>query len=78
MPGYEPQTPKPAPCPITIVHGWRDDVVPVDNSIRFARQYRAALHIIDADHRMQDNVAQINYLFEYFLVALDISRMRDQ
>lgn len=77
MPGYEPQTPKPTQCPITIVHGWRDDVVPVDNSIRFARQYRATLHIIDADHRMQDDVAQINYLFEYFLVALDISRMRD-
>ncbi len=77
MPGHEAQTPKPAPCPITIVHGWRDDVVPVDNSIRFARQHQATLHIIDADHRMQDNVAQINYLFEYFLVALDISRMRD-
>jgi hypothetical protein len=52
--------------------------VPVDNSFRFARQYQATLHIIDADHRMQDNVAQINYLFEYFLVALDIRRMRDQ
>jgi len=77
MPGCEPQTPKPAQCPITIVHGWRDDVVPVDNSVRFARQYGATLHIIDADHRMQDNVAQINYLFEYFLVALDMNRMRD-
>src|SRR5712675_1743231 len=28
MPGYEQHTPKPAQCAITIVHGWRDDVVP--------------------------------------------------
>src|SRR5690349_15881906 len=52
MPGYEQFTPKPAACPITIVHGWRDDIVPIDNSIRYAREYRATLHAIDSDHRM--------------------------
>ena len=71
MPGHENQTPKPPKIPITIVHGWRDDIVPVENSIRFAKQYDATLHIIDTDHRMQDNIAQINYLFEYFLVTLE-------
>lgn len=71
MPGYEQHTPKPAECPITIVHGWRDDVVPVENSIRYARQYKATLHILDGDHRLQENIQQINYLFEYFLVTLE-------
>ena len=71
MPGFEQHTPKPAECPITIVHGWRDDVVPVENSVRYAQQYKATLHILDGDHRLVDNIPQINYLFEYFLVTLE-------
>ena len=76
MPGYEEQTPRPANCPLTIVHGWQDQVVPVENSIRYAREYGATLHIIEADHRMQDQVPLINYLFEYFLVALDLPHLQ--
>lgn len=72
MPGHEDETPRPPDCPLTIVHGWQDDVVPVENSIRYARERGATLHIIDADHRMQDQIPLINYLFEYFLVALDL------
>ena len=61
---------------MTIVHGWRDEVVPVENSIRYAREQSATLHIIDADHRMQDQIALINYLFEYFLVSLDLPHLQ--
>ena len=71
MPGFEQHTPRPAHCPITIVHGWRDDVVPVDSSVRYAREHHASLHVLDSDHRLQDVIGQINYLFEYFLVSLD-------
>ncbi|HZF25563.1 MAG TPA: alpha/beta fold hydrolase [Steroidobacteraceae bacterium] len=71
MPGFEQQTPKPAECPITIVHGWRDDVVPVENSVRYAKQHKATLHILDGDHRLVENIPQINYLFEYFLITLE-------
>ena len=39
---------------MTIVHGWRDDVIPVENSVRYAKQYNAALHILDGDHRLVD------------------------
>jgi pimeloyl-ACP methyl ester carboxylesterase len=76
MPGHEDETPEPASCPLTIVHGWRDEVVPVENSIRYAREHAATLHLIDADHRMQDHIAQINYLFEYFLVSLDLPHLQ--
>ena len=31
-------------CPASIVHGWLDEVVPVEHSVRFAQTYRAALH----------------------------------
>ena len=71
VPGFEEMTPEPAECPVTIVHGWRDDVVPVENSIRFARQHGASLHLLDTDHRMQDKIREIGYYFEYFLITLD-------
>jgi pimeloyl-ACP methyl ester carboxylesterase len=35
---------------IEIVHGWKDDVVPCENSIRFAREWDCTLHLVDDDH----------------------------
>lgn len=70
MPGYEQYTPKSPACPVSIVHGWRDDIVPVDNSWRWARESRAELHIIDSDHRMSANVAEISAHFTHFLQSL--------
>ncbi|HEY8508224.1 MAG TPA: alpha/beta hydrolase [Steroidobacteraceae bacterium] len=59
-------------CPVTLVHGWRDDVVPWEHSVRFAREYGAALHLLDSDHRLHNQIRVIRYLFEYFLIALDL------
>lgn len=70
MPGYEKYTPTPAPCPIAMVHGWRDDIVPVGNSYRYAQEHRATLHIIDSDHRMIDGIELINEYLEQFLRRL--------
>lgn len=60
MPGHESLTPPAPKIPICIVHGWNDDIVPVDNSIRFARQCKASLYIIDGDHRLTANIDEIN------------------
>ncbi len=59
-------------CPTTIVHGWKDDVVPFEHSVRFAQTYKAALHILESDHRLHNQLRVIQYLFEYFLIALDL------
>jgi pimeloyl-ACP methyl ester carboxylesterase len=67
MPGYEALTPKPLSCPVTIVHGWRDEIVPVDNVLRFARESDCTLHLLDADHRMLDQLDELCDLFEMFL-----------
>jgi dipeptidyl aminopeptidase/acylaminoacyl peptidase len=56
--------------PIAIVHGWNDDVVPVDNSIRFARECNASLHILDGDHRLAANIDDINHLLTGFIESL--------
>jgi alpha/beta superfamily hydrolase len=67
IPGYEALTPAPPDLPICIVHGWRDDVVPVGNSIRFAQSCRAEMHIVDADHRLTENIDEINYYLRRFI-----------
>jgi pimeloyl-ACP methyl ester carboxylesterase len=67
MPGYEQYTPTPARCPIEIVHGWNDDIVPVDGSIRFARLHRCVLHVVDSDHRLLAEIPQICRLLDLFL-----------
>lgn len=70
MPGYEAFTPQPAACPLAIVHGWHDDIVPVTNSIRYAGEHRATLHVLDSDHRMLDQVDTIADYFELFVRTL--------
>jgi alpha/beta superfamily hydrolase len=67
MPGFEQHTPKPVRRPIAIVHGWRDDIVPVENSFRWAREAAATLHIVDGDHRLSENVPELKELFALFL-----------
>ena len=67
MPGYESLTPPPPRTPMAIVHGWADDVVPVDNSIRFARACHAELHIVDSGHRLTEKIDEINYYLRRFV-----------
>ncbi|MEQ9562309.1 MAG: alpha/beta hydrolase [Woeseiaceae bacterium] len=70
MPGFDALTPKAPEIPIVIVHGWRDDVVPVENSIRFASQCGATLHLLDDDHRLTDSIDEICRYLEHFIKRL--------
>jgi surfactin synthase thioesterase subunit len=70
MAGYEQYTPQDVSCPTVIVHGWRDSIVPVENSIRWAREHRAALHLLDSDHRLEDQIGAICGLLRAFLLEL--------
>jgi pimeloyl-ACP methyl ester carboxylesterase len=70
MRGFEAYTPQDVDCPTAIVHGWRDDIAPVENSIRWAREHRAALHILESDHRLQDQIETNCRLLRDFLCAL--------
>lgn len=67
MEGYEDLTPEPPSMPVCIVHGWHDDVVPVENSIRFAQSCSATLHIVDGDHRLTANIEEINAYLRGFI-----------
>jgi pimeloyl-ACP methyl ester carboxylesterase len=70
MAGFEKYTPQVVAVPTAIVHGWHDDVVPVDNVIRWGREHRATLHLLDSDHRLEDQIDQICVLLRSFLSAL--------
>lgn len=70
VPGYEDLTPVAPKIPISIVHGWHDDIVPVENSIRFASECHATLHIVDGDHRLTANIDEICYLLRRFIEQL--------
>ncbi len=67
MPGYEALTPHAGSQPTRIVHGWSDEVVPVQNSIRWAREHDAELTIIPGDHRLADSLDRVVALFEAFV-----------
>jgi pimeloyl-ACP methyl ester carboxylesterase len=70
MPGFEQYTPQDVPVPTAIVHGWRDDIVPVQSSIRWAQEHKAALHVLDSDHRLEDQIEMICLLLRAFLKSL--------
>lgn len=67
MPGFEQYTPQDIRVPTVIVHGWHDDIVPVDNSIRWAREHRATLHLLHSGHRLEDQIEMICLLLENLL-----------
>ncbi|HKZ72663.1 MAG TPA: alpha/beta fold hydrolase [Steroidobacteraceae bacterium] len=74
MEGLPPLREKVIDCPMTVVHGWNDKTVPYEHSVRFAREYNAALHLLDDDHRLHRQLRVISYLFEQFLIALDMPK----
>lgn len=69
IPGYRHQD-YPSRCKhIEIVHGWSDDIIPVENSIRYAREADCALHLISGDHALNGVIDVVSNLFENFLSA---------
>ena len=68
--GYENLTPEPPACPLTIVHGWRDEVIPWQNSVRFGKQCHARLVLVNSDHRLTDVLEEVGHYFQMFLDSL--------
>ena len=67
MDGYPERALTPHARRTLIIHGWRDTVVPPQNSVRFAQEHRCSLHVLDDDHRLNDAIDDIAQLFSNFL-----------
>ncbi len=75
LPGLEEHLPDEFPdCPTLIVHGWQDDVVPWQGSLRYASDTRAGLILLDGDHRLTVNLPVIQHELAGFLQRLDEPR----
>lgn len=70
LPGYQKHVFFNLPERIEVVHGWKDEVVPVENSIRFAKLHGASLHVLGGDHRLTGRADDVAALFGRFLSTL--------
>jgi len=52
------------------VHGWRDDTIPWRNSLKFAEDFGAALHLVDDGHSLEHSIGLMQRLFDEFLQRL--------
>ena len=66
FPGWD-EDPQDCPEHTVVVHGWHDDIVPVDASLRFARPRGAALHLLDSGHTLNDQLPALSLLFDDLL-----------
>ena len=66
LPGFAADT-RPVAEHTWVVHGWRDDIVPPANAIGYAQRHRASLHMLDAEHDLNDQLDALTALFELFL-----------
>jgi len=71
LPGYPGEAVSSLPKETVIVHGWNDDVVPVDNAIRLAKQHRCEIDVVDADHALSDALPRLGTIFRGFLQQID-------
>lgn len=72
--GYPVPDPPCPNCPVEIVHGWHDDVVPVENVIGWARRNGCTLHLVDDDHRLGVQIDHLAPLFGAFLLQVAATR----
>jgi len=54
-------------APAHLVHGWEDDIVPLEWSVDFARANSAHLHLLRAGHGLTEAMDEIRVLFRLFL-----------
>jgi pimeloyl-ACP methyl ester carboxylesterase len=62
---------KAATVPTVLVHGWHDELCPVNAVIEFARERNDTLHLVDDDHRLGAHVDFCAEAFRQLLLRLD-------
>jgi predicted esterase YcpF (UPF0227 family) len=67
LPGYAEQNPIPCADHTVVVHGWHDQVVPVDSALRFCRQHSIELHLVPDNHQLLGCQPQLKSLFRQLL-----------
>lgn len=56
---------------IELVHGWEDDIVPYQHSVKFAAQTHAVLNLLSDNHRLSNSHDFLAKRLDLFLKQLD-------
>ncbi|HEV2538755.1 MAG TPA: alpha/beta fold hydrolase [Frateuria sp.] len=70
IPGFDVALDARQDVPTLLVHGWRDEVCPLDDIYAFAGRRQLPLLVLDDDHRLGGSLAAIERQFALFLDAL--------
>ncbi|WP_202941609.1 alpha/beta hydrolase [Alteromonas macleodii] len=66
LPNYEIQR-FPYDGYVSLVHGWNDDIVPIENSLKYARHQKAQLLLLNDGHRLANSKSVISPFFRNWL-----------
>lgn len=67
MPGYVQVEPKINAQHTSIVHGWRDEVIPWQHSAEWASKTHCTLQLVDSDHGLDSALHIIESTFRQFI-----------
>lgn len=59
-----------APVPTSIIHGWRDELIPADEVVMWAQARRDRLLLVDDSHRLAEHVESSKLAFAALLAGL--------
>ncbi|MFT4257523.1 MAG: hypothetical protein QM599_11265 [Pseudoxanthomonas sp.] len=59
-----------AEVPVSIIHGWDDELIPADQVVQWAQARRAKLLLVNDGHRLSDHVAASAQAFAALLESL--------
>ena len=69
MPGYDNTEINPGHVNTLVIHGWQDEIVPVDNAIRFASEYATELLLLNDDHVLRHSLDRLCTEFRRFIAG---------
>jgi len=73
IPDYESAFDLRLDVPTVLIHGWRDEVCPLDEVYEFAGRRQLPLLVLDDDHRLSASVETISQQFRVFLDSLVVA-----
>jgi len=62
--GYKKSKPTSSCENIVIIHGWSDDVVPYENSVKFSQFHLSSLILLDDGHRLSNSFERLKFELE--------------
>lgn len=66
FPGWD-EEPTGIPARCAVVHGLRDEIVPVERATRFAARHGSELHLLHSDHGLNDQLPTLSFLLQRML-----------